>query len=157
MRIGLIGVGRIGMFHASTLRGLPGVDSLIITDADQERARQVAAEFGAQTARSAADLLGSGLDALVIAAVTGAYPKLIKCGVQAGVPGDVHVDGGHVHAADVQEAGRAGREPGYFGARGQIARRVAPLPVPGLGQVRREQRIDEVLAQHEHAAPLVMT
>ena len=86
MRIGLIGVGRIGMFHASTLRGLPGVDSLIITDADQERARQVAAEFGAQTARSAADLLGSGLDALVIAAVTGAHPKLIKCGVQAGVP-----------------------------------------------------------------------
>ena len=34
MRIGLVGVGRIGVFHASTLRGLPGVDSLIITDAD---------------------------------------------------------------------------------------------------------------------------
>jgi len=34
MRIGLIGVGRIGVFHASTLRGLPGVDTLIITDAD---------------------------------------------------------------------------------------------------------------------------
>jgi hypothetical protein len=28
MRIGLIGVGRIGVSHASTLRGLPGVDSL---------------------------------------------------------------------------------------------------------------------------------
>jgi myo-inositol 2-dehydrogenase/D-chiro-inositol 1-dehydrogenase len=42
MRIGLVGVGRIGVFHASTLRGLPGVDSLIITDADLERARQVA-------------------------------------------------------------------------------------------------------------------
>ena len=50
MRIGLIGVGRIGVFHASTLRGLPGVDSLIITDADTDRARQVAGEFGAQTA-----------------------------------------------------------------------------------------------------------
>jgi myo-inositol 2-dehydrogenase/D-chiro-inositol 1-dehydrogenase len=86
MRIGLIGVGRIGMFHAGTLRGLPAVESLIITDADRQRARQVAAEFGVQTARSAADLLDSGLDALVIAAVTGAHPKLIKCGVQAGVP-----------------------------------------------------------------------
>jgi hypothetical protein len=29
MRIGLVGVGRIGVLHASTLRGLPGVDSLI--------------------------------------------------------------------------------------------------------------------------------
>jgi myo-inositol 2-dehydrogenase / D-chiro-inositol 1-dehydrogenase len=28
MRIGLIGVGPIGVSHASTLRGLPGVDSL---------------------------------------------------------------------------------------------------------------------------------
>ena len=71
----------------------------------------------------------------------------------AGVPGDVHVDGGHVHAADVQEPGRAGREPGDFGAFGQVARRVAALPVLGLGQIRREQGIDEVLAQHERAAP----
>jgi predicted dehydrogenase len=38
MRIGLVGVGRIGVFHASTLRGLPGVDSLSITDADLDRA-----------------------------------------------------------------------------------------------------------------------
>src|SRR6516162_3665571 len=86
MRIGLIGVGRIGVFHASTLRGLPGVDSLIITDADLERARQVAGEFGAQTAESVAELLGMGVDALVIAAPTGTHPELIKRGVQAGVP-----------------------------------------------------------------------
>jgi myo-inositol 2-dehydrogenase / D-chiro-inositol 1-dehydrogenase len=52
MRIGLIGVGRIGVFHASTLRGLPGVDTLIITDADLDRARQVTGEFGARTAGS---------------------------------------------------------------------------------------------------------
>ena len=84
MRIGLIGVGRIGVFHASTLRGLPGVDSLTITDADLERARQVAGEFGAQTAGSVAELLGSGVDALVIAAVTGAHPELIKRGVRPG-------------------------------------------------------------------------
>jgi myo-inositol 2-dehydrogenase / D-chiro-inositol 1-dehydrogenase len=86
MRIGLIGVGRIGVLHARTLRGLPGVDSLIITDADIGRARQVAEEFGAQTAGSVAELLDSGVDGLVIAAVTGAHPELIKRGVQAGVP-----------------------------------------------------------------------
>jgi myo-inositol 2-dehydrogenase / D-chiro-inositol 1-dehydrogenase len=86
MRIGLIGVGRIGVLHARTLRGLPGVDSLIITDADTDRARQVATQFGAQPAGSVAELLDSGVDALVIAAATGAHPELIKRGVQAGVP-----------------------------------------------------------------------
>jgi myo-inositol 2-dehydrogenase/D-chiro-inositol 1-dehydrogenase len=86
MRIGLIGVGRIGAFHASTLRGLPGVDSLIITDSDWERARQVAAKTGAQAVGSVAELLKAGVDALVIAAATGTHPELIKRGVQAGVP-----------------------------------------------------------------------
>jgi predicted dehydrogenase len=42
MHIGLIGVGRIGAFHASTLRGLPEVDALVITDADTSRARRAA-------------------------------------------------------------------------------------------------------------------
>jgi myo-inositol 2-dehydrogenase / D-chiro-inositol 1-dehydrogenase len=86
MRIGLIGVGRIGVLHASTLRGLPGVDSLTITDADTDRAREVAGQFGAQTAGSVAELLGAGVDALVIAAPTGAHPELIKRGVRAGLP-----------------------------------------------------------------------
>jgi myo-inositol 2-dehydrogenase / D-chiro-inositol 1-dehydrogenase len=86
MRIGLIGVGRIGMFHASTLRGLPGVDSLVITDADTGRARLAAGQFGAQTAESVTELLDAGIDALVIAASTGAHQELIKRGVQAGVP-----------------------------------------------------------------------
>jgi myo-inositol 2-dehydrogenase / D-chiro-inositol 1-dehydrogenase len=86
MRIGLIGVGRIGVFHAGTLRGLPGVDSLIITDVDTDRAHQAAGEFGAQTAESVTELLGTGVDALVIATPTGTHAELIKLGVQAGVP-----------------------------------------------------------------------
>jgi myo-inositol 2-dehydrogenase / D-chiro-inositol 1-dehydrogenase len=86
MRIGLIGVGRIGAFHAGTLSGLPGVDSVVITDTDLERARNVAAQFGAETAGSVTELLGAGIDALVVAAATGAHPELIKRGVQAGLP-----------------------------------------------------------------------
>ena len=31
MRLGLIGLGRIGAFHAETLAHLPGVDSLVVT------------------------------------------------------------------------------------------------------------------------------
>jgi len=86
MRIGLIGVGRIGAFHAGTLRGLPGVDSLIITDADPDRAREVARRHGAQAAESVTGLLGAGIDALVIASATGSHPELIKRGVRAGLP-----------------------------------------------------------------------
>lgn len=86
MRIGLIGVGRIGAFHASTLCRLPGVDSLLLTDADLVRAREVAGQFGAQTAESATELFGAGTDALVIATATGSHPELIKRGVRAGIP-----------------------------------------------------------------------
>jgi myo-inositol 2-dehydrogenase/D-chiro-inositol 1-dehydrogenase len=86
MRIGLIGVGWIGAFHASTLRGLPEVDSLIVTDVDLTRTRDVAGQAGAQAAGSVDELLDAGLDGLVIAAATGSHPELIERGVQAGLP-----------------------------------------------------------------------
>jgi myo-inositol 2-dehydrogenase/D-chiro-inositol 1-dehydrogenase len=86
MRIGLVGVGRIGAFHASTLCGLPGVDSLIVTDVDPTRTRDVAGRLGAQAAGSVDELLDAGLDGLVIASATGSHPELIKRGVQAGLP-----------------------------------------------------------------------
>ena len=39
MRLGLIGLGRIGAFHANTLVGIPALDSLVellSTDLDKE-------------------------------------------------------------------------------------------------------------------------
>ena len=33
MRIGLVGLGRIGAFHAETLVALPAVETLVVTDA----------------------------------------------------------------------------------------------------------------------------
>jgi myo-inositol 2-dehydrogenase/D-chiro-inositol 1-dehydrogenase len=92
MRIGLIGVGRIGAFHAGTLSGLPGVDSVVVADADRGRARDVARQLGIETvdADSFADpldgLLDAGIDALVIATATGTHPELIRRGVAAGLP-----------------------------------------------------------------------
>jgi myo-inositol 2-dehydrogenase/D-chiro-inositol 1-dehydrogenase len=100
MRIGLIGVGRIGAFHAATLRGLPGVDSVIVADADRGRARDVAMRLGidaadnktAKTAKTGTapdpldELLDAGIDALVIATATGTHPELIRRGVTAGLP-----------------------------------------------------------------------
>jgi myo-inositol 2-dehydrogenase / D-chiro-inositol 1-dehydrogenase len=110
MRIGLIGVGRIGAFHAATLRGLAGVDSVIVTDADLGRARQVAGRLSAQAADSARaagstptagsariadsvqavdsvrDLLAADVDGLVIATATNTHLELIRRGIDAGLP-----------------------------------------------------------------------
>ncbi len=86
MRVGLIGVGRIGMVHAQTLSRLPAVDALLIADADGQRAREAAASVGVQAADSVARLWESGLDAVVIAAPTPAHDELIRAAVAAGVP-----------------------------------------------------------------------
>lgn len=86
MRIGLAGVGRIGAFHADTLRRLPATGSLIVADADPARASEVAQRLGVEAADSPGVLLDSGIDALVIATATDAHPEFIVRGVQAGLP-----------------------------------------------------------------------
>jgi myo-inositol 2-dehydrogenase/D-chiro-inositol 1-dehydrogenase len=86
MRIGLAGVGRIGAFHADTLRRHPAVDSVVVADADPRRARSVAGLLLVETAESPTALLESGIDALVIATATDAHPEFILRGTQAGLP-----------------------------------------------------------------------
>jgi myo-inositol 2-dehydrogenase / D-chiro-inositol 1-dehydrogenase len=96
MRIGVLGVGRIGSFHANTLRDLATVDTVVVADADADRARDVAARLGVETAVQGAgraapadpldDLLSARIDALVIAASTAEHPRLIRRGVDAGLP-----------------------------------------------------------------------
>jgi myo-inositol 2-dehydrogenase / D-chiro-inositol 1-dehydrogenase len=86
MRFGLIGVGRIGAFHVSTLRDLPAADSVVVADADAARAREVASQLGIQAVGSLPDLLAAGIDALVIATPSATHPELIIAGVQAGLP-----------------------------------------------------------------------
>src|SRR3954468_15437681 len=86
MRLGLIGLGRIGSFHADTLSQLPAVDSLVVTDALPSVAKAVAERVGAHVADSAESLISSGVDAIVIAAATNAHNELIRAGVDAGIP-----------------------------------------------------------------------
>jgi myo-inositol 2-dehydrogenase/D-chiro-inositol 1-dehydrogenase len=86
MRIGLVGVGRIGAFHAATLQGLPAVDQVVVADADPVRAEVVAKELGVSSAPDVPALLASGVDGFVIAAATSAHASLIEAGLAAGVP-----------------------------------------------------------------------
>ena len=76
LQLGVVGVGRIGLFHARTLLALEGVAGLTIADADPARAEQVAAELGVQAAATPEALVEAGVDALVIATSTSGHAPL---------------------------------------------------------------------------------
>jgi myo-inositol 2-dehydrogenase/D-chiro-inositol 1-dehydrogenase len=85
MKIGLLGAGRIGVLHASVLANDPGVDQILVGDADPERAEEVAGKVGGEAGPIEA-VLESGPDAVVIAASTPAHAPLIRAAVEADVP-----------------------------------------------------------------------
>lgn len=86
MRIGLIGLGRIGSFHARTLVSLDVVDELLVVDASPDATQRVAGELGATAVDTPGDLLAAGVDGVVIASPTGTHPELLVTFVEAGVP-----------------------------------------------------------------------
>ncbi len=86
VRLGLAGTGRIGAAHAETLRTLPGVDTVVVTDADTERARATATKLGVEYAPDLDVLLASDLSGVVITTPTDSHPELITRAVDLGIP-----------------------------------------------------------------------
>ncbi|MFI8006042.1 Gfo/Idh/MocA family oxidoreductase [Streptomyces sp. NPDC086010] len=86
MRIGLIGTGRIGSFHAGVLARHPGVGSLVVADTDAVRAAEVAERTGADALACAEEVFGAGVDAVVITSATSAHADLIGRAARAGLP-----------------------------------------------------------------------
>jgi myo-inositol 2-dehydrogenase / D-chiro-inositol 1-dehydrogenase len=86
MRIGLIGLGRIGAFHAATLSRLDRVSTLLVTDVVPGQSEMTAARVGALPVDTAADLIAANPDAVVIASSTPTHLELLTAAVQAGVP-----------------------------------------------------------------------
>jgi myo-inositol 2-dehydrogenase/D-chiro-inositol 1-dehydrogenase len=84
--LGVVGVGRIGVFHARTLVDLPDVASVTIADLDRRRATQVATELGVRSVDTPDALVDAGLDALVIATGTPGHAPLLKLAARAGLP-----------------------------------------------------------------------
>ena len=74
MRIALLGAGRIGHLHARLLMATPGVDALVVADADPARAVDAAGTVGATAAPSIEAALDD-VDAVVIAAATTAHAE----------------------------------------------------------------------------------
>jgi myo-inositol 2-dehydrogenase/D-chiro-inositol 1-dehydrogenase len=86
LRIGLVGVGRIGAFHARTLLALDAVVSVTLADLDAGRAASLATELDTASAPTADALVESGIDALVIAAPTPAHRSLLSLAAAANAP-----------------------------------------------------------------------
>ena len=84
--LGLIGLGRIGAFHAETLSNLPEVSGLVITDERPDVVTEIAAKYGATPADSVESLLASGVDGVVVAAATPAHAELTLAAVGKGLP-----------------------------------------------------------------------
>jgi myo-inositol 2-dehydrogenase/D-chiro-inositol 1-dehydrogenase len=85
MRVGVIGVGRIGSFHANVLAGHPAVERVVITDPDDGRAEAVAREVGGRAVGSVEALLAE-VDAVVITSPTITHADLIRETVDSGRP-----------------------------------------------------------------------
>jgi myo-inositol 2-dehydrogenase / D-chiro-inositol 1-dehydrogenase len=86
MRIGLVGLGRIGAFHAETLSALSSVTSLVVTDAVPAAIDSVVERLGVEAVETPEKLLAAGVDGVVVAAATDAHPELIVAAADAGVP-----------------------------------------------------------------------
>jgi myo-inositol 2-dehydrogenase/D-chiro-inositol 1-dehydrogenase len=84
VKIAILGVGRLGAFHARVLRELPGVDDLRINDADPARAAALAKELGARHATSIESAF-DGADAAVIVTPTGTHADLIRHALDSGL------------------------------------------------------------------------
>jgi myo-inositol 2-dehydrogenase/D-chiro-inositol 1-dehydrogenase len=84
MRLGLIGAGRIGQNHAGILAAMDGVDSLVIADADGDRAAALAARLP-RAETTSPDRIMTAVDAVIIASSTDTHAAFLEAAAAAGV------------------------------------------------------------------------
>ena len=85
MRVGVVGVGRLGSLFARALAANDAVDGLALAGSQPGRAQGLADELDAIAFDDARALFGS-VDAVVIAASTSAHAALVEQAAAAGIP-----------------------------------------------------------------------
>lgn len=86
LRVGVVGLGRVGEVHVRNLQRSGLVSSLVVHDLDGGRARAIADELGADTAPSFPELLRRDVDAVVVATSTHAHAGLVMKAVHRHLP-----------------------------------------------------------------------
>jgi myo-inositol 2-dehydrogenase/D-chiro-inositol 1-dehydrogenase len=86
VRVGVIGVGKIGRMHAGLLtHQVAGASVSVVHDALEDAARDVAEELGVASAADVDDVLGADdVDAVAICSTTDTHPDLIVAAARAG-------------------------------------------------------------------------
>lgn len=85
VKVAILGVGRLGAFHAKVLREMPEVSEIRVYDADAARAKDVGATLGARPVSTVDDAF-AGADAAVIVTPTGTHADLIHTCLDLGLP-----------------------------------------------------------------------
>ncbi|MCW2849022.1 MAG: Inositol 2-dehydrogenase [Marmoricola sp.] len=86
VRVGLVGAGRIGSSHAEVIaRRVPGADLVAVADPRPGVAEALGASLGARGVTDIGEIFAaSDIDAVVIAASSGAHCELVVAAAQAG-------------------------------------------------------------------------
>jgi len=86
MHVGILGVGRIGSFHAQTLADLDRVDKISVWDPRHDAVEAVCERIPAQPAHSPAALFEADLDAILICSGSATHAQLLTEAVRRGIP-----------------------------------------------------------------------
>ena len=84
IRAGVVGAGHMGQYHILALAELWDVELVAICDADAERARQIAAEYGTRAVATHQELAGL-VDIATVAVPTGRHFEVARDLLEAGV------------------------------------------------------------------------
>lgn len=85
LRVGVVGVGYLGRFHARIYARLPGVELVGVADVNPEAARDVAAQHGCLACTDARELLECGVDAVSIVVPTSRHLEVARPFLERGV------------------------------------------------------------------------
>jgi predicted dehydrogenase len=86
LRVAVVGVGYLGRHHARILADMPGVALTAVVDANEPRAREIAATCGATPLTDPQQLTAADVDAVTIATPTISHHGIARALLEKGIP-----------------------------------------------------------------------